>query len=386
MRFSQSAKRDGLCHSCQHFFGRLPGLGRLVFGNLVESRRPGRTGQDVVHGDAIGAQFTGEGFGPIGHRTPHGIGHTQSIERLFDGGGNHIDDAPSSRSAHARKNGLNQSLVANQVLGKCREIGVGIGCMGRSSRRSSGVVDEDVHGLGSGHRFSGGSHLIWSGEVRHDVAMAIARKCFQCRGKTLAIPCHQGATRAQCSKFLGRCEANALGGSTHQGVFSLKVHLHGRNVPPYLRRMLTGIQHLHGTLRWVVLGLMIFSIVKAFVGMSSSRSFGVGDQKRGMFTMISLHLQLVLGFVLYFGKGWGSMLGNAEAMGNTVMRFFSLEHMVTMLIAVVLGTLGHSLSKRATDDRTKFRRQAIWFTVSLIMILASIPWPFRPGFEAYGWW
>ena len=149
--------------------------------------------------------------------------------------------------------------------------------------------------------------------------------------------------------------------------------------------MMTGIQHLHGFLRWVVLVLLLLSIVKAFSGMSSGRSFGNGDMKRGLFTMISLHIQLLLGFVLYFGKGWSALLGNPDAMASTVMRFFSLEHMVTMLIAVILGTLGHSMSKRASDDRIKFKRQAIWFTVSLVLILSSIPWPFRDGFEAYGW-
>ena len=149
--------------------------------------------------------------------------------------------------------------------------------------------------------------------------------------------------------------------------------------------MLTGIQHLHGTLRWVVLILLILSIVKAFSGMSAGRSFTDGDRKRGLFTMISLHLQLVLGFILYFGKGWSSMLGNADAMASTVMRFFSLEHMATMTLAILLGTLGYSLSKRAADDRSKFRRQAIWFTVALLLIISSIPWPFREGFEAYGW-
>ena len=156
--------------------------------------------------------------------------------------------------------------------------------------------------------------------------------------------------------------------------------------PPYLRPMLTGIQHLHGTLRWVVLILLVLSIVKAFTGMSSGRSFGDGDRKRGLFTMISLHVQLVLGFVLYFGNGWSSMLGNADAMADTVKRFFSLEHMATMVLAVALGTLGHSLAKRAGEDRGKFRSQAIWFTVALLLILSSIPWPFRAGFEAYGWW
>ena len=74
--------------------------------------------------------------------------------------------------------------------------------------------------------------------------------------------------------------------------------------------MMTGIQHLHGALRWVVLVLLILSIVKAFTGMSSGRSFGDGDRKRGLFTMISLHVQLLLGYILYFGKGWSAMLGD----------------------------------------------------------------------------
>ena len=102
--------------------------------------------------------------------------------------------------------------------------------------------------------------------------------------------------------------------------------------------MLTGIQHLHGTVRWVV--LLLLSIVKAFSGIPTGRTFTDEDRKRGLFTMIALHLQLVLGFILYFGKGWSAMLGDPNAMASTVMRFLSLEHMATMILAVVLVTLG----------------------------------------------
>jgi len=147
--------------------------------------------------------------------------------------------------------------------------------------------------------------------------------------------------------------------------------------------MLTGIQHLHGTLRWVVLVLLLLSIVKAFSGMSAGRTFTDGDRKRGLFTMIALHLQLVLGFILYFGNNWHLKLGDSEAMAVTKDRFFSLEHMATMTLAVLLGTLGYSLAKRAAEDRSKFRRQAIWFTVALLLILSSIPWSFREGLESY---
>ena len=72
-------------------------------------------------------------------------------------------------------------------------------------------------------------------------------------------------------------------------------------------------------------------------------------------------------------------------MGNAVMRFFVVEHLLGMLIAIVLGTLGHSLVKRATDDGIKYKRQFLFFGLALVIIIASIPWPFRPGFQNYGW-
>jgi uncharacterized membrane protein len=101
--------------------------------------------------------------------------------------------------------------------------------------------------------------------------------------------------------------------------------------------------------------------------------------------MISLHLQLLLGLALYFMKGWASMLGTPGVMSSTVMRFFAVEHLVGMLIAIVFGTLGHSLVKRASTDELKNRRQFRYFLIALVIIVASIPWPIRPGFEAYGW-
>ena len=370
----------------QHFGGGLTGLGGLGFCDLVQAGGARCTGEDVVDSDAIRSEFVGQGFGPIGHGAAHSIGYAQTVEGLLDGGGDDIDNPTSTRCPHARQHGLDQPLVAHEVLGKGGEVSLRVSSMGRPSWRPSGIVDEDVNGAMGDHRSNRLCDVFWQGEVCNGDGMPLSRKlldrCFQ----SLRIPCKKGTTGAQFCQRFGRSQADSLGGPTYKGVFSCQVESHGRNLPPYLRHMMTGIQHLHGALRWVVLILMLLSIVKAFSGMSGGRSFGKGDYKRGLFTMISLHLQLVLGFVLYFGKGWASMLGNADAMGDAILRFFSLEHMVTMLIAVVLGTLGHSLSKRAEDDRIKFRRQAIWFTVSLVLILSSIPWPFRPGFEAYGWW
>jgi hypothetical protein len=72
-------------------------------------------------------------------------------------------------------------------------------------------------------------------------------------------------------------------------------------------------------------------------------------------------------------------------MESTIMRFFTVEHLVGMLLAILFGTLGHSLTKRAASDDVKYKRQLRYFGIALLLIVVSIPWPFRPGFEAYGW-
>lgn len=140
---------------------------------------------------------------------------------------------------------------------------------------------------------------------------------------------------------------------------------------------------MHSALRWVVLALLIVTLVKAWQNRQSS--FTSGQAKLGLFTMVSMHIQLVLGLALYMMKGWMSMLGQPGVMESTVMRFFTVEHLAGMLVAIVFGTLGHSLAKRASTDEMKHKRQLRYFGLALLLIVASIPWPFRPGFEAYGW-
>ena len=140
---------------------------------------------------------------------------------------------------------------------------------------------------------------------------------------------------------------------------------------------------MHSALRWVVLVLLVITLVKAW--QNRGGTFTKGQAKLGLFTMITLHVQLLLGLALYMMKGWISMLGTPGVMESTVMRFFAVEHLAGMIIAILFGTLGHSLVKRAGDDALKHRRQLRYFGLALLIIVASIPWPFRPGFEAYGW-
>ena len=129
---------------------------------------------------------------------------------------------------------------------------------------------------------------------------------------------------------------------------------------------------MHSALRWVVLALLVVTLVKAWQNRQSS--FTAGQAKLGLFTMISMHIQLLLGLALYMMKGWASMLGQPGVMESTVMRFFTVEHLVGMLLAILFGTLGHSLTKRAASDDMKHKRQLRYFGIALLLIVASVPW------------
>ena len=146
----------------------------------------------------------------------------------------------------------------------------------------------------------------------------------------------------------------------------------------------TGLEHLHSTLRWVALALLVATWLRAF-SQRRSGQFTPLQARLGLFSMITLHLQLVIGLALYFLRDWPAALSEPGAMANAPVRFFGMEHLALMLLAILLGTLGHSLAKRATDPETKYRKHVLYFGLALVVIFSAIPWPFRAGFESYGW-
>lgn len=134
----------------------------------------------------------------------------------------------------------------------------------------------------------------------------------------------------------------------------------------------------HSGLRWIALVLLLLAIYNAF----TAKEYEKKHRLVNMFAMISLHTQLLIGLALYFTsdkvqfiEGW---------MKSPLLRFYGMEHLAGMLIAIVLVTIGHSKSKKATESSDKFKAIKRWYLLALILILAFIPWPFRTVLGA-GW-
>jgi hypothetical protein len=131
------------------------------------------------------------------------------------------------------------------------------------------------------------------------------------------------------------------------------------------------LKHTHSGLRWVALILILLAIYNSI----TAKEFGKRHKLINLFSMVSLHTQLILGLVLYFNsplvrfyQGW---------MKDAEDRFYGMEHVAGMVIAIALITFGYVKSKKGTTPAEIYKPIKLFYIIGLILILASIPWPFR---------
>ncbi|WP_162339807.1 hypothetical protein [Cyclobacterium salsum] len=138
--------------------------------------------------------------------------------------------------------------------------------------------------------------------------------------------------------------------------------------------MTTGFQHLHSFLAYIVLAGILFSFVLALYGALSNKTFTEKDRKFGLIGMVLLHIQLLVGIILYFLSPQGFSNLSGEAMGDSMSRLYALEHPLINILAVALVTIGYSRAKKLTESRSRFRSIYMFYGIGFILILSRIPW------------
>ena len=136
---------------------------------------------------------------------------------------------------------------------------------------------------------------------------------------------------------------------------------------------------LHNLLRWAVLLFGVWTVMNAITGVINNRAFTNNDNKSNLFFMISCDIQLLLGLSLFFSNAWFDKVkaGMGAVMKNSYDRFFTVEHAGIMIIAWILVHVGRTSVKKASTDASKHKKMLAFFGIALLLILVSIPWPFR---------
>ena len=138
---------------------------------------------------------------------------------------------------------------------------------------------------------------------------------------------------------------------------------------------------LHSLLRWAVLFTGLVAWFRAIGGNTARRPWTPKDDLWGLLLTISADLQLLVGLVLYIFLSPITRLGVrnfAAAMQIPAARFFTVEHVAGMIIAIALIHIGRVRIRKTADPVRKHRLAMIFFGIAIIVVIIAIPWPGMP--------
>jgi len=136
------------------------------------------------------------------------------------------------------------------------------------------------------------------------------------------------------------------------------------------------VNFIHSYWAYLVLVVLIVTTINSIMGFVSNREYSARDMRLALFTLITMHIQLLIGIVLWIVSPNGISAIQDHGMGglSSAARKLALEHPTLMIIAVILVTIGYSKHKKKLVSKPKLKMLAIFYTLALIAILAIIPW------------
>ncbi|MBM3400928.1 MAG: cytochrome B [Bacteroidetes bacterium] len=142
--------------------------------------------------------------------------------------------------------------------------------------------------------------------------------------------------------------------------------------------MYSSLFGLHSGLRYIVLLLLVIALLLALIGLFAKKPYTQANRKINLFAMIFTHTQFLVGLILYFFSPLVNFSDMGAAMKDTQTRYWTVEHLVMMLFAIVLITIGHSRSKKASDAFNKHRSIVLYYGLAVLVIVVAIYQSGRP--------
>src|SRR4030095_11235105 len=109
----------------------------------------------------------------------------------------------------------------------------------------------------------------------------------------------------------------------------------------------------HSLFRWLVLLSLLFAVYRAYVGWLTNKIFTPRENSIRNFAATITNIKFLIGLWLYFKSPivdyfWDNF---KTAVHERDIRFFGMEHITMMFIAVAIVNTGSSLVKRRRTDK-----------------------------------
>jgi hypothetical protein len=132
--------------------------------------------------------------------------------------------------------------------------------------------------------------------------------------------------------------------------------------------ILTVLTNLHSVWRYAVLIAAVVAIVAGLAAWLGSLPPRLTARRAGLLYIIAIDIQVLLGVILWVGKGWYATPG-----------FYRAEHPATMLLAMIVAHAGQVISRRAKSPKAAAGAVTIAVMVSLALVIVGLPGIVRGG-------
>ncbi len=145
--------------------------------------------------------------------------------------------------------------------------------------------------------------------------------------------------------------------------------------------MYNGLLHAHSGIRYLTIVFILIVLAQSIIGWMSQKKFTKHHKLLVNINVSTLIIQLTIGFALYLISS--KVLFDPTSFKSTLLRFYTLEHPLMMVIACIT-IIHYSIKTKANSSFKAHKRLFISHLIALIIIIAAIPWPFREQLGA-GW-
>lgn len=131
----------------------------------------------------------------------------------------------------------------------------------------------------------------------------------------------------------------------------------------------------------MVVAAALASLVRGAIAVSRKLHWSSLDESIHKSLVRVADLQFLLGLLLYvlFSPIVRSALADPRAaMKSSALRFFFVEHITAMVIALAVLHVGAGRVRKTDEHRVKQRRMLVTSLLFCLCVTIGIPWPFRP--------
>ncbi|HEX6241299.1 MAG TPA: hypothetical protein VFZ61_10415, partial [Polyangiales bacterium] len=135
---------------------------------------------------------------------------------------------------------------------------------------------------------------------------------------------------------------------------------------------------IHSWLRWLLLVAALYAALRALWAVLRKRPWQTPDALAQRVLVELANLQFTLGLLLYV---WLSPIVRSAfanfglAMRSAPLRFFAVEHITAMVLAVGVLHIGKARARKAPSDAKRQRAALLGSAGFLLLAMVGIPWP-----------